>query len=536
MALLEEMQGVARRMMICGLHVHVGIDDDELRIDLMNQARYFLPHLLALSCSSPFWEGERTGLMSFRLMIFNGIPRTGLPEKFASWNEYRRHTDTLIETGILADTSRIWWDLRPSARYPTLETRVMDSCTTLEDSVRLAALNQCLMRKLYRLRRDNQQWRPYPDLLIGENRWRAMRYSYDAGLLDLGRQRMVPFGELVEEIIELLREDAIELGCLAEIEGLRDILERGTSAHRQLRIFETAVQSGATEAEAFNTRGRLAGGGNRAMTSRPLPRTLAAGFCGGCWWWPASSHRRDVPTPKCRHRRPREPARASSPLVRNVMVAMRDGVRLATDVYLPARDGAPLPGPFPVILERTPYNKDGRAAGLVELLRAARLRRSSCRTCAAATVRRPLASAHATTRRTGTTPRSGSARSRGRTAGIGTVGTSYAGGTQHALAIGNGAHLVKAMIPRRRDVATSAATACATTARSSCAGSTGFHARERTAGHAECAARLRSARRRIRPRHRLCVEIGERVREYVRRCRCGPARRRSSSRPTTRPG
>ena len=192
-ALLEEMQGVARRMMICGLHVHVGIDDDELRIDLMNQARYFLPHLLALSCSSPFWEGERTGLMSFRLMIFNGIPRTGLPEKFASWNEYRRHTDTLIETGILVDTSRIWWDLRPSARYPTLETRVMDSCTSLEDSVRLAALNLCLMRKLYRLRRDNQHWRPYPQLLIGENRWRAMRYSYDAGLLDLGRQRIVPF-------------------------------------------------------------------------------------------------------------------------------------------------------------------------------------------------------------------------------------------------------------------------------------------------------------------------------------------------------
>ena len=147
-ALLEEMQGVARRMMICGMHVHVGIDDDELRIDLMNQARYFLPHLLALSCkASPFWEGERTGLMSFRLMIFNGIPRTGLPEEFASWNEYRRHTDMLIETGILADTSRIWWDLRPSARYPTLETRVMDSCTSLEDSVRLAALNLCLMRQ-----------------------------------------------------------------------------------------------------------------------------------------------------------------------------------------------------------------------------------------------------------------------------------------------------------------------------------------------------------------------------------------------------
>jgi carboxylate-amine ligase len=250
-ALLEEMQGVARRMMICGLHVHVGIDDDELRIDLMNQARYFLPHLLALSCSSPFWEGERTGLMSFRLMVFNGIPRTGIPERFAGWNEYRRHTDTLIEAGILADTSRIWWDLRPSARYPTLEARVMDACTTLEDSMRLAALFQCLLRKLYCLRRDNQQWRPYPDLLIGENRWRAMRYSSDAGLLDLGRQRMVPFSELVEELIELVRDDAIALGCLAEIEGLREILARGTSAHRQLNVYETAVQAGASETEAL---------------------------------------------------------------------------------------------------------------------------------------------------------------------------------------------------------------------------------------------------------------------------------------------
>jgi glutamate---cysteine ligase / carboxylate-amine ligase len=190
--------------------------------------------------------------MSFRLMIFNGIPRTGLPEKFGSWNEYRRHTDLLTEAGILADTSRIWWDLRPSARYPTLETRVMDCCTTLEDSMRLATFNLCLMRKLYCLRRDNQQWRPYPDLLIGENRWRAMRYSYDAGLLDLGRQRIVPFRQLVEEIIELLREDAVALGCLPELEGLREILERGTSAHRQLRIFERAIQDGADEEQAFH--------------------------------------------------------------------------------------------------------------------------------------------------------------------------------------------------------------------------------------------------------------------------------------------
>ena len=250
-ALLEEMQGAARRMMICGLHVHVGVDDDELRIDLMNQLAYFLPHLLALSCSSPFWEGERTGLMSFRMMIFNAVPRTGLPEPFVSWSEYRRHTDTLIETGVIVDTSRIWWDLRPSARYPTLETRVMDCCTTLEDAIRLAALNQCLMRALYRLRRSNQRWRAYPMLLVGENRWRAMRYSFDSGLLDLGRQQIMPFAELLEELIELVRPDAEALHCVDEIEGLRRILERGTSAHRQLAVYDQARQGGAGEPAAL---------------------------------------------------------------------------------------------------------------------------------------------------------------------------------------------------------------------------------------------------------------------------------------------
>jgi glutamate---cysteine ligase / carboxylate-amine ligase len=250
-ALLEEMQGAARRMMVCGLHVHVGFDDDEARIDLLNQLTYFLPHLLALSCSSPFWEGERTGLMSFRLMIFNGVPRTGLPEHFSSWGEYRRHTDILVETGIIADTSRIWWDLRPSLRYPTLETRVMDCCTTMEDALSLAALNQCLLRMLHRLRGANQRWRMYSHLLLGENRWRAMRYSFDAGLLDLGKKRIVPFAELLEELIELVRDDAEALGCVAEIEGLRSILMRGTSAHRQIAVYEAAVASGAPDEDAL---------------------------------------------------------------------------------------------------------------------------------------------------------------------------------------------------------------------------------------------------------------------------------------------
>jgi carboxylate-amine ligase len=253
LSLLEEMQGAIRRMMICGLHVHVGVDDDEARVDLLNQLPYFLPHLLALSCSSPFWEGERTGLMSFRLMIFNGLPRTGLPPQFSSWSEYRRNTDILVETGVIADTSRIWWDLRPSLRYPTLETRIMDCCTSMEDALSLAALIQCLVRMLDRLRRANQRWRTYSHLLLGENRWRAMRYSFDGGLLDLGSKEMVEFPQLLDELVEIVREDAEALGCVAEVEGLRRIVERGTSAHRQVAVYESAIGSGASEVDALRS-------------------------------------------------------------------------------------------------------------------------------------------------------------------------------------------------------------------------------------------------------------------------------------------
>jgi carboxylate-amine ligase len=185
------------------------------------------------------------------MLVFNAVPRTGLPEPFPSWSEYRRHTDTLIETGVIVDTSRIWWDLRPSARYPTLETRVMDCCTTLEDAIRLAALNQCLLRALYRLRRGNQRWRNYPLLLVGENRWRAMRYSYASGLLDLGRQMIRPFAELLEELIEFVRVDAEALDCVAEVEGLREITGRGTSSHRQLAVYDQALQAGVGEAAAL---------------------------------------------------------------------------------------------------------------------------------------------------------------------------------------------------------------------------------------------------------------------------------------------
>lgn len=250
-ALASEMQATARRLLICGMHVHVGIDDDELRVDIMNQMSYFLPHLLALSCSSPFWEGGDTGLKSYRLTVFDALPRTGLPERFASYAEYRRHVEILIDAGLIEDATKIWWDLRPSARYPTLETRVMDVCTRLDDALALAALVLCVMRMLYRLRLENQRWRLYSSMLIRENRWRSMRYSFDEGLIDLAKGRIVPFGRLLAEMLELIAEDASALDCEAEVRGLQQILERGTSAHRQVATFERRVAAGADNHEAL---------------------------------------------------------------------------------------------------------------------------------------------------------------------------------------------------------------------------------------------------------------------------------------------
>jgi carboxylate-amine ligase len=246
-ALTTEMQAAARRLVICGMHVHVGIEDDSLRIDLMNQMGYFLPHLLALSCSSPYWAGQDTGLKSYRLTIFDALPRTGLPERFQSFAEYRRHVDILIHAGLIEDSSKIWWDLRPSNRYPTLETRIMDVCTRLDDAIALTAMLVCTMRMLYRLRLANQRWRIYTPMLIRENRWRAMRYSFDEGLIDFAKGKLVPFEELIDEVLHLVAEDAEALGCVEEIGSVRDILQRGTSAHRQLKSYELCEAAGGSK-------------------------------------------------------------------------------------------------------------------------------------------------------------------------------------------------------------------------------------------------------------------------------------------------
>lgn len=242
--LARDLQALGRRLMICGMHVHVGLEDPELRIDLMSQASYFLPHLLALSTSSPFWAGEETGLKSYRLAVFDELPRTGLPEIFDSWGEYERHLKVLIKAGLIEDGSKLWWDLRPSARFPTLELRITDACTYLEDTLCLAAMFRCILRMLYRLRRSNQRWRRYAAMLIDENRWRAQRYGIDEGLVDFGKGEIVPVPGLVEEIIDLVTPDAQFFGCETELTHARRIIARGTSAHRQVALYRRAIDDG----------------------------------------------------------------------------------------------------------------------------------------------------------------------------------------------------------------------------------------------------------------------------------------------------
>ncbi len=250
-ALARDLAAVGRRLMVCGMHVHVGIDNDDLRIDLMNQVSYFLPHLLALSTSSPFWRGRDTGLKSYRISVFNELPRTGLPERFDSWGEYARHVAVMVRAGLIEDATKLWWDIRPSARFPTLEMRIADSCSRLDDAISIAAIYRCLLSMLWRLKSGNQRWRQYANMLIAENRWRAQRYGTDQGLVDYGKGAVVPYADLLDEIVALTDEDASAMGCAAEVRAARDILKRGTSAHRQVAVYGDAKKGGASEKEAL---------------------------------------------------------------------------------------------------------------------------------------------------------------------------------------------------------------------------------------------------------------------------------------------
>ncbi|MCP5076304.1 MAG: carboxylate-amine ligase [Rhodobacteraceae bacterium] len=249
--LQRDLGGVARRMLICGQHIHVGLNDDELRIDLMNQFSYFLPHLLALSTSSPFWQGSDTGLGSYRLSVFDNLPRTGLPPQMGSYAEFDRSVQIIIDSGLIQDSSKIWWDLRPSANFPTLESRICDVSPRLGDTLAIAALTQCIMRMLWRLRKSNQRWRMYDNFLIAENRWRAQRYGISQGLIDFGRGEVVPYTELLEEVLELVAEDAEALGCEEELHSARRIVKGGTSADRQRTVYGAAIAAGDTPEDAL---------------------------------------------------------------------------------------------------------------------------------------------------------------------------------------------------------------------------------------------------------------------------------------------
>ncbi len=247
----RDMGRVVGRMLISGMHIHIGIEDEDLRIDLMNQVSYFLPHLLALSCSSPFWEGEDTGLASYRLSVFDAMPRTGLPDVMGSHAEYRRMVDRLVQAGCIEDGTKIWWDIRPSDKFPTVEQRVTDICTRLEDAASIAALYQSLLAGLYRLKCRNQRWRMYPRTLIMENRWRAQRFGTAGKLMDLGQGTLSPFPDLVEELIDLALPEAEILGCHTELLRTRRIAADGNSALRQRAARQDALDKGASDSEAM---------------------------------------------------------------------------------------------------------------------------------------------------------------------------------------------------------------------------------------------------------------------------------------------
>lgn len=248
----RELAGAIRGLSACGMHVHAGIEDQELRIDLMNQVRYFLPHFLTLSTSSPFWRGGDTGLKSYRATVLRRLPRSGLPGLFNSWGEYERTLSVLVHAKVIEDGTKIWWDLRPSARFPTLEMRICDVCPRVDDALTIAAAYLCTLRMLWRQRKNNLKWRTYPISLIEENRWRAQRYGVSGALLDLSIGALVPFKELIEELTALIAEDADALGCQHEIANLQRIVSSGTSADRQLMTWRQALDTGSDERAAFH--------------------------------------------------------------------------------------------------------------------------------------------------------------------------------------------------------------------------------------------------------------------------------------------
>jgi glutamate---cysteine ligase / carboxylate-amine ligase len=236
--IVHELQQLARSLLIFGLHVHVSMPDKQTTIDIMNAARYFLPHLLALSTSSPFWAGRDTGLKSYRTAVFRRFPRTGVPDHFGSWGEYDNYVQLLVDLHCIDNGKKIWWDLRPHPTFGTLEFRVCDVPTRVEETICLAALSQAIVVKLHRLYQKNMGFRLYRKALIDENKWRAARWGVDGKLIDFGKRAEVPMRDLAEELLGFVDDVVDELGSRREVEYVRTILQDGTSADRQLRVFK----------------------------------------------------------------------------------------------------------------------------------------------------------------------------------------------------------------------------------------------------------------------------------------------------------
>ncbi len=235
--IIEDMQLVARANLIFGLHVHVGIEDRETAIHMMNHARYFVPHLLALSTNSPFWLGMETGLKSYRCKVFDKFPRTNMPDYFPSWGEYENYIKLLIKTNSIDNAKKIWWDIRPHPFFTTLEFRVCDIPMRVDETIALAALIQATVAKLYKLYESNQGFRLYRRSLLMENKWRAARYGIDGKLIDFGKQMDVPERDLIEEYLAFVDDVLDELGSREEVEYIREIMKNGTGADRQLQVY-----------------------------------------------------------------------------------------------------------------------------------------------------------------------------------------------------------------------------------------------------------------------------------------------------------
>lgn len=236
--LIDEMRDVARGNLIFGLHVHVGIDDRNEAIKIMNEVRYFLPHIFALSTNSPFWCGRDTGFKSYRSKVFDKFPRTGIPDYFASASEYDNYVNLLVKTNCIDNGKKIWWDIRVHPFYPTIEFRICDVPLRIDETICLAAIMQAIIAKLYKLREQNLSFRSYRRLLISENKWRAARYGIEANLIDFGKEKEVPFKDLVWELLHFIDDVVDELGSRKEVEYIHEIMKNGTGADRQLKVFQ----------------------------------------------------------------------------------------------------------------------------------------------------------------------------------------------------------------------------------------------------------------------------------------------------------